>query len=1097
MWPWALTSSSGDFPVNTLKTITLTGNATIGGDNKINFGNTGVACSLDLGGYTLTKTGVGELAFTNGRCKSGTNGTIDITEGVVSVNYWCNLDGSNLDGQYANTTVILRDGAELKNSTNRAIIVDTLRWLGGNITGNNSFAVATAFEGGGTVVRLWLLNNVVVTVNDNLNVETLTLDSISNGGADPAPSIVRGSGVDGNATLNIENLKAPNTATISVGDNTVVEIANVLCDTLPDVDTLVVGASIGTGDNKGSISSSWVTVGDDKVKLKYKTVSGVSGLYASQLTVNFEPGEHGSLEGDDSSAVNYGDVVTPPTVTPDAGYYFVRWDGGDIDAAITDDITFVAQYAPVVYDITYEGLKGASNPNPTKYTIEDEITFLAPGEVYGWVFKGWSSATISLGSTGNITVLANWERRQFDVTVNGETVQYDYEQSVTFHAPSDPVSQDASMQVLAVGTTYDGIGVASEFKREITGSMSFAWDIYATNYWFASSVAGEGVIANAPANGWLPDGTNFMLTAVADDQYHFVEWTGDTYDCTTNGNQIEVTMDRARTIGATFAIDQYTVKFVDEDGTGLSSASYGYGTAAADIVKPADPTKDADAQFTYTFNGWSPAVTDVTGDATYTATYSSTVNKYDVSVGGVVTNVEYGVSVTFKAPTDVVSETENDTQVWAVGTTYDGIGVTDEFTCTVTNAFSFAWDILATNYWYETSSLTHGLINGAPDNGWLPAGTNFTLTAVADDGYAFTGWTGDTIGCSESGASLTVTMNRKRTIGATFEKTTGYTISPKVNWFVEDAAKGILPQTKDAVIDSHTRDDDALVIDTEHDSPLFYVPPTFSGSATAYRIETVIKELAVNDSTNALPIYVGEGNVPYASIAAAYNEGANYWYAWDGATWRMLNGSIHPSDGGPYTNVIEFTVNNSKLNVAYSVNGKSLGTVEHASATALPSLKKLGFSGYGKFGSFSGDGTEASLTLMTTKSLDELIIAGLVTNGFERVESALAHKDDSGLYGWQKMVLGMSSDSDEKLFAAPVQNASPTSLSFKLGNYRTNSNFSNMTAKFQVYEVSRTGEAVEDGLTSGEEFVDAASTASVDLSGVNRVKFFRIKIRFE
>jgi len=79
-----------------------------------------------------------------------------------------------------------------------------------------------------------------------------------------------------------------------------------------------------------------------------------------------------------------------------------------------------------------------------------------------------------------------------------------------------------------------------------------------------------------------------------------------------------------------WALETYTVTFVDADGTVLSSAEYYYGTAAADIVKPADPTKAADAQYTYTFSGWSPAIAEVTGDATYTATYSSTVNKYTV-----------------------------------------------------------------------------------------------------------------------------------------------------------------------------------------------------------------------------------------------------------------------------------------------------------------------------------------------------------------------------------------------------------------------------------------------------------------------------------
>ena len=76
----------------------------------------------------------------------------------------------------------------------------------------------------------------------------------------------------------------------------------------------------------------------------------------------------------------------------------------------------------------------------------------------------------------------------------------------------------------------------------------------------------------------------------------------------------------------------YTVTFVDEDGTTVlkDAKEYPAGTAADDIEKPADPTKEATAQYTYTFAGWDPAVAEVTGDVTYKATYSSTVNEYTI-----------------------------------------------------------------------------------------------------------------------------------------------------------------------------------------------------------------------------------------------------------------------------------------------------------------------------------------------------------------------------------------------------------------------------------------------------------------------------------
>ena len=73
----------------------------------------------------------------------------------------------------------------------------------------------------------------------------------------------------------------------------------------------------------------------------------------------------------------------------------------------------------------------------------------------------------------------------------------------------------------------------------------------------------------------------------------------------------------------------YTVTFVDEDGTTILQQTQVKLDAMP--TPPADPTKAATAQYTYTFTGWTPTIVAATADATYTATYSSTVNKYTVT----------------------------------------------------------------------------------------------------------------------------------------------------------------------------------------------------------------------------------------------------------------------------------------------------------------------------------------------------------------------------------------------------------------------------------------------------------------------------------
>ena len=82
------------------------------------------------------------------------------------------------------------------------------------------------------------------------------------------------------------------------------------------------------------------------------------------------------------------------------------------------------------------------------------------------------------------------------------------------------------------------------------------------------------------------------------------------------------------TLYAKWTRQVYTIKFVDEDGTELQSGEVAYGETP--VYNGSTPTKAATAQYTYTFAGWTPTITAVTGEATYKATYTSTVNEYTV-----------------------------------------------------------------------------------------------------------------------------------------------------------------------------------------------------------------------------------------------------------------------------------------------------------------------------------------------------------------------------------------------------------------------------------------------------------------------------------
>lgn len=99
--------------------------------------------------------------------------------------------------------------------------------------------------------------------------------------------------------------------------------------------------------------------------------------------------------------------------------------------------------------------------------------------------------------------------------------------------------------------------------------------------------------------------------------------------------------------------DEASYQFVDWDWTVLKSWKVDeWGTPTA----PADPTRSATAQYTYTFAWRSPAVWPIKKKTIYTATYTAVVNEYTVTISVndadygytepvTITNVPYGTSI--------------------------------------------------------------------------------------------------------------------------------------------------------------------------------------------------------------------------------------------------------------------------------------------------------------------------------------------------------------------------------------------------------------------------------------------------------------------
>lgn len=127
----------------------------------------------------------------------------------------------------------------------------------------------------------------------------------------------------------------------------------------------------------------------------------------------------------------------------------------------------------------------------------------------------------------------------------------------------------------------------------------------------------ESVLIGMPT----PIVSNPVKEADAQYTYSFIGWDKTISDT--------VTEDAIYTALFNKTLNTYEVKWLDEDGTELEvDENVEYG-----VLPTYDgelPSKSGNNTISYTFAGWSPSVSAVNGDATYTATYS-TKNVYPVN----------------------------------------------------------------------------------------------------------------------------------------------------------------------------------------------------------------------------------------------------------------------------------------------------------------------------------------------------------------------------------------------------------------------------------------------------------------------------------
>ncbi len=448
-----------------------------------------------------------------------------------------------------------------------------------------------------------------------------------------------------------------------------------------------------------------------------------------------------------------------------------------------------------------------------KFTRSEFTYLINPFESAELIFTGWNTEADGSGMalsemnelTGDIELYAQWRAVKYGITfVNDDgtvlqstDVAYGETPVYTGQTPT----KDADAQY-----TYTFAGWDPEITA-VTGEATYTATYNATVNEYTVTFKDED--GTELQSGTVPYGETPAYTAEmptkqpdAEFTYFFAGWSPEI---------TPVTGDATYTATYSSTVNDYMVTFADEDGTVLQSGMVKYGETPE--YKGETPTKAADAQYTYTFAGWKPGISAVTGEVTYTATYSATVNEYTVEFineDGVVLQsgmVKYGETPEYKGETPTKAADAQYTYAFA-GWSPEIAAVTGDATYTATYGSTV-----------NTYEITFS-VNGATET--VTAAYGDTITAPADpvvEGNDFTGWFTDAE-CTVP-ADLTQPVTGSATFYAGFEGIV-YTIEGSAAWSADDM------QDINLTVHRNRRDEDTfdlfkgLIFDGEEVDPSFY-----------------------------------------------------------------------------------------------------------------------------------------------------------------------------------------------------------------------------------------------------------------------------------
>ncbi len=439
-----------------------------------------------------------------------------------------------------------------------------------------------------------------------------------------------------------------------------------------------------------------------------------------------------NYDGDElqSGVVEYGQTPSYTGATPEKPadaeftYHFSGWSPEVV--MVTDAATYIAQFSSTVnkYFIRFLDEDGTelqsgeldygATPAYTGETPTKEAT-----AQYTYTFAGWDSEIVEVAGAKDYTATYTPTTNKYLITFvnyNGEELQsgeveYGVTPAYTGETPEKPADAE---------NTYVFTGWSPELTSVTEAKTYTAQFSSTTNKYVVRFLNDDGAVLQSEelAYGATPEykGETPTKEATAQYTYTFKGWDSEI-----------VAVTGAKDYKATYTstTNKYEIKFVYYDGTELQSGDVEYGQSPA--YTGATPVKPADAENSYTFSGWSPNITAVTGAQTYTAVFTKVLNTYTVTAevtgdGGTVSGggtYSYGKEVTLTA----TPEHGYHVSKWSTGET------SAEIKITVTEDMAF------------TVSFIHQTADNTPECANAPAVAKYdwllmlNANALKDKGY--------------------------------------------------------------------------------------------------------------------------------------------------------------------------------------------------------------------------------------------------------------------------------------------------------------------------------------------------------------------------